>query len=131
MTERATAQSLVGRTIEQFELSDDKTTMTFRLDGGDVLVGEMDGDCCSESWVEHIDAELTGLAVSKVEETTAENLGYGTRQEWDQVWFLRIIGAERYSSRGATIEFRNSSNGYYGGSVEWKLAPGTKETGKP
>lgn len=118
---RASAQSLVGRKVERFELSEDKTVMTFHLDGGARLVGELDADCCSESWVEHVDAPIDGLTVEKVTETSAEDLGYGTRQEYDQVWFLRVAGAERYTSRGCTVEFRNSSNGYYGGWVNWRL----------
>jgi hypothetical protein len=92
------------------------------------------GDCCSESWF----ADMIGIdfllneVVRKVEEIDIEdtcNVDDGrARQEVDQVYCWRLT-----TKKGTTdIIFRNSSNGYYGGSciemdisndligVEWK-----------
>jgi len=105
--------------------------------GGTLCVEAM-GDCCSESWF----ADLTGLSalleapVTRVVELEMpESVGdhefrdERTRQEWDQVYGYRI----ETPAGSATLSFRNSSNGYYGGwlevreeepSVEWRTIEG-------
>lgn len=71
------------------------------------------GDCCSTSWFEGItgtEALFGGIVVSTEEETIDSfNEGY----DYIQVYGVRIV-----TNKGrAVVEFRNSSNGYYGGWV--------------
>lgn len=73
------------------------------------------GDCCSTSWIEHISGvDFLLDAVIKqidIESEILEKLDEGGITE---ATFYKIT-----TDKGsATIEFRNSSNGYYSGSLE-------------
>lgn len=112
-------EKLLGRTVLQVLANPEKDTFRFVTD-----LGNFDyycyGDCCSESWVNHIsdiDA-LIGQKVLNIEEIDMYGLlgaePEPTRQDVDDVLFHRI-----QTTKGVcVIEFRNSSNGYYGGSFE-------------
>jgi len=102
---------LIGKEIDAIYINGDKTSL--RLHCGDEWV-EMhtDADCCSESWIEH----MTGIMYLRGREVTGierMDLGeaIGTRQECDQLYSLTI----QFGMGECAIEFRNSSNGYYGG----------------
>ena len=95
---------------------------------------EVDGDCCSESWFSDvynfgalIDSEVR--SVSEVDMPSYNTEDGKCRQESDQVY-----GFEIYTGKGvATVVFRNSSNGYYGGSCKEgqmvRVAEGKEITG--
>jgi hypothetical protein len=108
---------LVGKRVEKLLVNSDRTVLVFECEGGERIGYYADGDCCSESWFNHI----TGLenvrgTVEKIEEKHFE-MG-GTRQDSDQVDMVELVIAGKWSSKGFQIEFRNSSNGYYGGSAD-------------
>ena len=107
---------LVGSTVQELLLSQDATEMTFVTDKGDFSF-YCDADCCSESWINHInfvDALLGGTVITTDAVDMHSALGVepeATRQEVDQVLLHRVT-----TDKGVcVIEFRNSSNGYYGG----------------
>jgi hypothetical protein len=112
-------EQLLDRTVLQVLANPEKDQFRFVTDQGN-LDYYCYGDCCSESWVNHIsdiDA-LIGQKVLDVEEIDMYKLlgaePEPTRQEVDEVLFHRI-----QTPKGVcVIEFRNSSNGYYGGSFE-------------
>jgi hypothetical protein len=110
---------LVGRHVLGVQMTPGKDYVRFIT-----TTGNLDyccyADCCSESWVNHVNDidKLIDATVTRVEEADF----YGmlgaepepTRQESDDVLFHRI-----HTDKGTClIEFRNSSNGYYGGSFE-------------
>ena len=110
-------EDLIGKTVHQVLADPDRYVWRFVTDQGN-----MDyycfADCCSESWVNHVESidALIGHKVLGVEEFDMFGmLGVEpepTKQEVDQVMFHRIT-----TDKGVcVIEFRNSSNGYYGGS---------------
>lgn len=101
---------LVGKTIQAVYPSSD--VIYFQTDDG-VWKYTTEGDCCSNSWFSAIsgaDALFGGKVVSTEEETIDSfDEGY----DYIQVYGIRIV-----TDKGrAVIEFRNSSNGYYGGWV--------------
>jgi len=99
-------EKLLGRTVMQVLANPERDEFRFVTDGGD-LDYHCFGDCCSESWVNHITDIDTLIGQLGVEPES-------TRQEEDEVLFHRI-----QTPKGVcVIEFRNSSNGYYGGSFE-------------
>lgn len=112
-------EELIGRKILGVQLDDAKVYLNFVTDQGDVLYGCY-ADCCSESWINHISgvSELVGGTVQDVEDVDFFALlkiePEPTRQESDQVLFHRIKTEKGW----CTLEFRNSSNGYYGGWLE-------------
>lgn len=111
------AEELIGKEIESFELQEDGGRITLNIKGGPPVVLAVRGDCCSISWIESIDDEAALLGtVQAVEEIDMPDLGNidGTRHNGvDQVSYY---GLKITTNKGrAVIDYRNDSNGYYGG----------------
>ena len=87
----------------------------FRCEDGDQLY-RVDGDCCSESWFADLwDIQNliggTVISIREMPQSRYEIDEERCRQDYDYV-----CGIELYTEKGmATIIYRNSSNGYYGG----------------
>lgn len=108
--------SLIGKKITEFSINQQKTAIKFKADGVDMCF-EFDADCCSETWVEHLSFNKweSVFTINKIEQVKMEAL-HGTRQEVDELYGVIFkIDESKYSD--LYIEFRNSSNGYYGGSI--------------
>lgn len=106
---------LVGKKITKIELSEDKSEITFFVDGESPVKFNAHGDCCSTSWIENIEEPeyLIGNVVTKVVE---KDISRGETEDYE---CLDIMNIDIYTDKGiCTIDFRNSSNGYYGGSLE-------------
>ncbi len=123
-------KELIGKTVVGVDVNEDETMLRFKCgDGGSVLFA-VDGDCCSSSWFADLVGyqALVGRQVAEVREvelqegqappedvpTSAQLTAAGrTRQEEDSLYGYVIT-----TDRGrCTVAFRNSSNGYYGGSL--------------
>lgn len=117
-TKNRCMQRLRGVLIRRIEISGDQTILAFTTGGGGVIACETAASCCSESWW----ADVLGVGVLRdatvrtVERISME--GYDVddgrgRQDEDQAYGYKIT-----TDRGdATLVFRNSSNGFYGGYV--------------
>lgn len=107
------------------------TESTVYLDLGDrgIFVLDTEGDCCSETWF----ADITGVgsllggivtgmeAIDMPEDENAQD--DRGRQEYDRFYGIRIT-----TDKGTTdLIFRNSSNGYYGGSANYRVLDGPDE----
>lgn len=112
-------KELIGKKIAGLAVSDDQSVLTFRIEGGEDVSYYADGDCCSESWF----ADITGVAALLGGTVTAADSvdleGYNVedgrcRQDYDEAYGWKLTTDKGY----ADIVFRNSSNGYYGGSIE-------------
>ena len=107
-------ENIVGKRINGFTITDDKTTLTFNDDAGTLYVYNAEADCCSHSWIENVeDPEyLISNLVMKVEEKEI------TDYEEDGCC-IQIMGYDIYTDKGiCKIDFRNSSNGFYGGRLQ-------------
>jgi hypothetical protein len=106
-------QKLVGFVTRSWSLSDDRTDLTLVGDDESVVLTAY-GDCCSEAWIEHIEGieHLIDSPIVDVEEIEGADLP-GTRQEYDLSYFFKI----RTNKGMCDIDFRNSSNGYYGSTL--------------
>ena len=114
---------LVGRTINAMWLSRGEDTLTFATDVGPISL-YADGECCSESWF----ADFTGVDALLGNEVVSCDMsdlyGYSRdaydtedgrgRQEDDKAYGFKLASRDGVCQ----IVFRNSSNGYYGGSLE-------------
>lgn len=116
-------KQLIGKTIGAVYVSDCRSYIRFVDTESNNYDYHMYGDCCSESWIEHQSGltNLVGKTVTEVEERTLGEVA-ATRQEVDVLYSITITAPEMWEP--AIIEFRNSSNGYYGGSVEYVAGPG-------
>lgn len=110
---------LVGRTITGIKLASDKEAILFQTTDGDV-VAQCDGDCCSSTWIENIEntvREFPALVVS------AEDIEDGlpdTIEDDPDYDCLQFYGFKIITDKGVIIiDYRNSSNGYYGGNLTW------------
>lgn len=113
---------LVGQTILKVAVSPDKYRIMFTLVSGAVECWEAFGDCCSQSWIEHVempnDLEKGArvLAVENVEHAATSISG------WDVITYY---GVKITTDRGyIDIDYRNSSNGYYGGWLGYRCPHG-------
>lgn len=112
---------LVGKTLTGLMLAKDKKALLFQTTGGDILV-RVDADCCSYTWVEHIELPALGFPAEVV---SVENLDLpqDTKPEDADKECVAYYGCKITTSRGEiVIDYRNDSNGYYGGGLSWPVA---------
>lgn len=114
---------LKGKSIRRALISADHTTLAFELADGERQAFYTDGDCCSESWIEHVSnadnlagSTVTGAEEIEIGDVTASYEGKeAPPQEYVQAYGVKVQLEGRPSFE---LEFRNASNGYYGGSIE-------------
>lgn len=110
-------KELIGKTVVGLRVNDDQAFLTFDHPDGTSTTYVTDEDCCSETWF----ADVTGVSAllgSKVLEVdfveVKEVDDDRTRQEHDEFYGVKLRTEKGY----VDIVYRNSSNGYYGGSIE-------------
>jgi hypothetical protein len=108
---------LIGKTIAAVFLAANGEAIRFDLVGDESITVYADGDCCSHSWIENVDGveQMIGSPVVAVEDVMMPDLG--SPDEWEEIVYY---GCRITTGIGfATIDYRNSSNGYYGGNLVW------------
>jgi hypothetical protein len=114
---------LIGKTIEAVYLADDQQAIKFTVKDptSDVLVdivANADGDCCSHTWIENVE-NPEAIIGSPVLEAGSVDIGRADEGEhgYDVIAFY---GFNISTVKGTCkIDYRNSSNGYYGGNLSW------------
>lgn len=76
---------------------------------------ECEGDCCSHTFIEHLNV-LTkpGSTI-----TAIDNSFYEEREDGEEKYYKMVF---KTTGGDIDVEYRNSSNGYYGGNLEYKGA---------
>ncbi|HWX31234.1 MAG TPA: hypothetical protein VNZ53_27820 [Steroidobacteraceae bacterium] len=112
------SKSLVGKTIVAVFLTEDGGEIRFDLSDGTSVVARADGDCCSHSWIEAVEMPALGLPATVI---SSEPLDLDKPDVTnDDYECLRFYGHKIVTDRGEiVIDYRNSSNGYYGGNLSW------------
>jgi hypothetical protein len=108
---------IVGMWIHGVMVDVEKEHLIFSLIGDHQAIFETYGDCCSQTWIEHITIPPgieDGVVILGVSET---DLGVDDKaSEGDHV---QVYHTAFDTEKGSIIvEYRNSSNGYYGGSLD-------------
>ena len=107
---------LIGKTILGMKIADDKKAILFITDAGE-LIARADGDCCSDTWVENIELPVKGFPAKIV---SIDNLDMPDLGQQDNCDVMAYYGAKIVTDKGdIVIDYRNSSNGYYGGNLCW------------
>lgn len=105
---------LIGKTITKVELAADKLAIRFTADGEEV-VAKCDADCCSFTWIESVEMPAGGLPAKVLE---AADLDLPSQDKDGNL--LKFYGLKLTTDKGdLVLDYRNESNGYYGGSLSW------------
>ncbi len=114
---------LIGKTITGLNIAEDKTALLFNTNEGDVKVlcgakcCSFTNDCCSFTWVEHIEMPALGLPALVIE---ADNLDMPNLGDMPGRDVVEYYGFKITTDKGEIIiDYRNDSNGYYGGNLSW------------
>ena len=109
---------LIGKVLNGVKIASDREAIMFQTPEGDI-VARCDADCCSYTWIEHVELPARGFGsvVISAEELDMPDLGDMAGRDVMQYYGFKIV-----TDRGELIiDFRNESNGYYGG---WLSFPG-------
>jgi hypothetical protein len=121
------ADSLVGKRVLAVDVNAREESLRFRIDDGTEVVWHTEGDCCSESWwadAYQLNELRGGTVVTVTRKDMPDDDDSRSRQEYDQVYGYEVV-----TEKGAaTLAFRNSSNGYYGG---WAYVGQRERYGRP
>lgn len=107
-------EELKGKIIDKVYLSFVGDIMSFKISDGSVITYQTENDCCNEVWFETWEnlEVLSGSKINNVIELSMREVE-PTRQEVEEAYGHRLETNRGY----ALIEYRNSHNGYYGGSI--------------
>lgn len=120
---------IIGKTVQQVRMNPARTYLVFDCTDGSKVCFYTSGDCCSRSWIEHAQnldwikgRKIVGLTKADLRRFNAEEKEPGT---WLHPAKYGDDHIQVYSASFAfedgnafTVEFRNQSNGYYGGDLE-------------
>jgi len=106
--------ALVGKILKGVMLADDRKALRFdTVDGGEIIV-RVDGDCCSNSWVEGIELPALGFPC------VVNDLDLADQDFHHEDGVTAMYGCQIKTTSGdLVIDYRNESNGYYGGNLCW------------
>lgn len=104
-------RKLVGKKLKSVTLNPSKDLLSVEMEDGATADYGVEGDCCSSSWIEHLTVpdDVAGATVVSVDEQTTDS--FQKDYESIEVYETRI----RTNRGDVVMEYRNSSNGYYGG----------------
>lgn len=121
---------VIGKQIDAVLLDDDRDRVLFRFqDGSDRSYG-VEGDCCSHSWIEHLEmpSDFKGAKILSVEDgggvawdnhecvQSERDDDYRVTKEGCGHDSLSVYNTLFKTDKGTIVlEYRNDSNGYYGG----------------
>lgn len=109
--------ALIGKTINAMKIAEDKKAILFETTEGN-LVARADGDCCSSTWIENIELPVNGFPAKVISVEDLDLPNKKTKNEDYDV--IAFYGCKITTDKGdIVIDYRNSSNGYYGGNLCW------------
>lgn len=107
--------NLIGKRICGIAVTDEGQSITFNDENEILYVYRACADCCSHSWIEYVE-DPENLIMQKVIKIEEKDISKEETEEYD---WLDIMSYDIYTEKGiCKIDFRNSSNGYYGGALE-------------
>lgn len=115
---------LVGMVLVNAWVEQEDNTLLFLAFEEGVLVFETEGDCCSNSWIEYIQAPAMGYDAIIAEVSGEVEYRMESDETHDCLKFYQQV--IKTTKGDLVIEYRNSSNGYYGGALrfkEWRPFP--------
>ena len=109
---------LKGKVLTGLQIAEDSEALRFVL-GEDEVVVRVDAECCSYTWIESIELPALGFpaTVLSVEDL---DMPEPSDEEAKDYECLAKYGCKITTDKGEiVIDYRNDSNGYYGGDLSW------------
>jgi hypothetical protein len=107
---------MTGKTILAMKIAVDRKAILFVTDAGE-LIARADGDCCSDTWVENVELPAMGFPAKILAIENLDMPDLGQSSEYDVIAYY---GCKVVTDKGdIVIDYRNNSNGYYGGNLSW------------
>ena len=103
--------------ILDIKIADDKLALKFITNEGEIIA-RCYGECCSSTWIENVELPAGGFParVFKVDKLDLNK----TDERNDEHECISFYGFKITTNKGdIIIDYRNSSNGYYGGDLSW------------
>lgn len=108
-------RQLIGLTLES--ISFDEDSITFYTKERGAITAHAYGDCCSHTWVESVEHPARGYPAKVLDVREVELPWPPVNRETD---VLADYGLRVVTDKGdIDIDYRNDSNGYYGGSLDF------------
>lgn len=115
-------KEMKGKTLGSVELAKDKSSITFQMTDGSTYSFGVEGDCCSHSWIEHLEkpGDVAGAVFLELKEdsmdVTDDDIENPMGKDYRAHESLMKYQSHFHTTKGViTLDYRNSSNGYYGG----------------
>jgi hypothetical protein len=108
-------KNMLNRKIASVALTCGGAEVTFTFEDGFERAFSTEGDCCSSSWIEHLEMpnDIVGATLLSVEHSAPITQDH---PEHDDNGEIQVYNTSFKTDRGEIVlEYRNSSNGYYGG----------------
>ena len=110
-----TSNPLIGKTVLKIEVNEEKDVIRFYCEDV-VVLGHCEADCCSNTWIEHVEYPALGYPAKVLNVEDLDLPGSSDDGE------LKVYGIKISTDKGdLIIDFRNESNGYYGGGLKWSV----------
>lgn len=109
----------VGKSVESIWIDRTRQYLCFVFADGAKAALATFADCCSYTWFEHVENLGFKGTITSIEQSTSDDHPQMEGRDYVQVYFV-IMKTERGR---LLIDFRNDSNGYYGGDVFIAGAP--------
>lgn len=111
-------ENMIGKTLKAVTLGAAKDRVTFDFADGFSRSFGVEGDCCSSSWIEHLElpGDIEGATLLSVQDSAPITQSHADHDEACGDSFIEVYNTAFKTDRGEIVlEYRNSSNGYYGG----------------
>jgi hypothetical protein len=106
---------LINKIIKNIKIADDNFSLLFECEDGN-FVARCYEEYCSNTWIENVDLPANPFP-AKVLDCENLELNYEETEKSD---VIRYYGYKIKTDKGdITIDYRNESNGSYGGDLIW------------
>ena len=115
---RISKQYLVGCVVSNIHINRARTALVFSTHRGEIEA-YTEAECCSETWIEHVETPALGFPCKVLEVANLKLRAELVEGEYEHS-LTQYYGLKITTDKGdIVIDYRNLSNGYYGGSLEF------------
>lgn len=120
------AKQLVGLTITDIRWDGDSITFNTQEKGD--ITANVYGDCCSHSWIDSVETPARGYPAVVQDAFSLDLPGQDSDPpSEDSGTYRKYYGLRIVTDNGdIDIDYRNDSNGYYGGSLDFPYVEGVE-----